>query len=69
MKFRTVVFTETGEERKVEHNCRRCAIVDPSASEHHFTVISKHGTAHIGVDYGMTACGIDATGPTWWWPE
>lgn len=30
-------------------------------------VVSPRGTAHNGMD-GDTWCGVDATGPNWWWP-
>jgi hypothetical protein len=37
-------------------------------SEDDYAVVSPSGVKHIGGDYGFTACGFDATGPTWWWP-
>lgn len=33
-----------------------------------FEIVSRTGIAHIGADYGMTSCGIDATSEGWWWP-
>lgn len=31
-------------------------------------VVSPTGCAHFGADYGITACGRDATPDGWWWP-
>jgi hypothetical protein len=30
-------------------------------------LVSPQGVVHHGADYGITACGKDATGPGWWW--
>lgn len=62
----TVTFEETGEERKVTRRCKRCLSVRPLWGT--FGVVSKNGIEHVGGDYGITACGKDATGDTWWWP-
>lgn len=66
-----VVFTESGEERMVLGLCKSCKRTWEArdAKPEHFSVISPMGTAHVGVDYGFTACGYDATGDKWWWPE
>lgn len=66
----TVVFEETGKERKVIGRCGRCQrtkvfIFDPNWRG---AIVSPRGVMHIGCDGGETACGLDATGPEWWWP-
>ena len=48
---------------KIKGYCRRCR-----GARHAFQVVSPSGLAHIGEDFGTTACGIDATGDRWWWP-
>jgi hypothetical protein len=59
---------------EILRRCVRClrAVTLPNGklergADEAFTVISPSGIAHIGEDYGATACGIDATGETWWW--
>jgi len=60
----TVVFEETGEERSVVKYCARCARMWEGGEE--VEVVSPAGVAHCGNDYGLTLCGIDATGAGWW---
>lgn len=65
-----VVFEETGEERAILGFCKRCERTWEGKSDpdhEFFTVVSQMGTAHTGIDYGMTGCGVDATGERWWW--
>lgn len=67
-----VTFTETGVTRIVLDFCRNCERTweGRDDDEHEsFAVVSPLGVAHIGADYGETACGIDATGEDWWWQE
>lgn len=64
---RTVIFEETGEQREVVGFCKRCARTYLYLREDQWGIVSPSGVAHIGEDYGMTACGIDATGERWWW--
>lgn len=52
----------------VKSYCRRCARAWVYEREDQFDVVSSSGVAHIGAQYGDTACGIDATGDRWWWP-
>jgi hypothetical protein len=52
----------------VKSYCRLCARCWVYESEDDYAVVSPSGVKHIGGDYGFTACGFDATGPTWWWP-
>ena len=66
---RSVVFEETGEERAVKRACARCAkSIEGRFFAYSPGVVSPSGIEHIGVTGGDTACGIDATGPGWWWP-
>lgn len=62
-----VVFEETGEKRKVVGGCLRCGVT-PADIEAVSVVVSPTGKAHYGGHYGITTCGIDATGDGWWWP-
>lgn len=63
----TVTFEETGETREVKRTCNRCYGRAISVQELDvIEVVSRYGTAHHGADYGMTECGIDATGLGWW---
>lgn len=56
--------------RIVLGRCKRCEATMAERGTHDpFLVISPKGKAHIGDDYGMTACGLDATGDEWWWPQ
>lgn len=66
----TVVFEETGEERAVTGRYRRCEATSVFIFSPRWAgaIVSPAGVMHIGVEYGRTACGIDATGPGWWWP-
>jgi hypothetical protein len=50
---------------EIKSYCRRCT--RSRYYEDDYGVISPKGIAHIDEDYGMTACGIDATGEKWWW--
>lgn len=67
---RVVVFEETGEERTIVRQCKKCSKVRSRYSRRPDKngVVSPSGIEHIGVDYGFTACGQDATGDRWWWP-
>jgi hypothetical protein len=58
---------ETGVERMVTGLCKLCAKSWPHPNHTHYAVVSPTGVAHVGADYGMTACGKDATGEDWWW--
>lgn len=60
----TVYFEETGEERAIVGYCKVCRIASDDWPP---PVVSPAGVVHHGADYGMTACGKDATGPRWWW--
>lgn len=46
------------------HNCARTYVYN---SPDDWQVVSPKGVGHIGQDYGVTACGVDATGDRWWW--
>jgi hypothetical protein len=66
------ILHELGDETpqpEIRSYCRRCARTWPPTSDDgdEFFIVSPTGIAHVGEDYGMTACGIDATGETWWW--
>lgn len=63
---RTVVFTETGEERAITRYCKRCEV---SEDDFPMVVVSPTGMAHHCGDYGKTDCGLDATDEWYWWPE
>jgi hypothetical protein len=63
---RTVVFTETGEECTITGWCRICRV---TADDFPIVVVSASGIAHHVNDWGMTGCGHEATGSSWWWPE
>jgi len=52
---------------EIKSYCRRCARAWVYEHEDQYGVVSPKGVAHIGEDYGMTACGIDATDEKWWW--
>lgn len=58
-----VVFEDTGEERKIVRDCRRCN----NPATHGLPVISPTGVAHIVAGGERTFCGKDATGDGWWW--
>ena len=58
------MFIETGAEREVKRGCKACR-ADPSAPQ----IVSPRGIAHESRGYGVTDCGVDATGPGWWWAE
>ncbi len=64
-----VYFEEDGRERVVTGRCGRCERTNTFIFSPGWVgcVVSPSGVMHIGVEYGMTACGIDATGPDWWW--
>lgn len=59
----------TGErpQPEIRRYCLRCARTWQYERPEQYAVVSPAGVAHIGSDYGRTACGIDATGDTWWW--
>jgi hypothetical protein len=63
-----VVFEQTGEKRQVVRRCKRCQLSYAAFLRSSQGVVSANGIEHIGADYGMTECGIDATGDRWWWP-
>lgn len=52
---------------KVTSFCKRCPAYQEDVDSG-YVVVSPTGMAHDGADYGMTRCGIDATGDKWWWP-
>jgi len=62
---------ENKPDRLVRTACNRCYGSQVAVRElTHIEVVSQYGTAHKGGDGskdGHTDCGIDATGPTWWW--
>jgi hypothetical protein len=47
--------------------CSRCRPT-PAEIQSGYVVISPQNVAHHGGGDGWTQCGIDATGPWWWWP-
>jgi hypothetical protein len=51
--------------RKVTGHCRRCC----ADGCERYDIVSPMGVVHHGAEHneGYTACGIDATGPDWWW--
>ena len=49
---------------EVKRACKRCK---PDLEQGAY-IVSPTGIAHHGNEYGETECGIDATGPNWWWP-
>lgn len=51
----------------VGRRCKRCGVAEADV-ERDNVVVSITDTAHYGHDDGTTVCGIDATGPGWWWP-
>lgn len=51
----------------VRSYCKRCRRCVYGKDDEAFAVVSPNAIAHMGEDYGMTACGIDATGDGWWW--
>jgi hypothetical protein len=56
--------------REVIRMCKRCCAVDPSfvfESVNDVMIVSPSGLGHHSSGYGVTDCGIDATGPDWWW--
>ena len=62
----TVVhFDETGAERAVVQYCARCAQGFEGGEE--IEIVSPSGIAHCQRGDERTKCGIDATGPNWWW--
>jgi hypothetical protein len=65
-RVRVVWFEDTGEEREVERGCLRCGVTEAELDVFRF-VLSPAGIAHH-TEWEKTACGIDATGPDWWWP-
>jgi hypothetical protein len=59
---RVVHFEDTGKEREVKRACKTCgADIDEPM------IVSRLGVAHESSGYGMTVCGQDATGDSWWW--
>jgi hypothetical protein len=61
----TVAFEETGELRDVLRYCARCATGFEGGEE--VEIVSPTGVAHCERGDERTKCGIDATGPEWWW--
>ena len=56
--------------RTVVSMCKRCAKVDPSFAYESVVdvpIVSPSGIGHHSSGYGITDCGLDATGPDWWW--
>jgi hypothetical protein len=76
MSLGTVFWEDTGHEREVTGFCERC---QRSVSQGNHTrrmsdysdvmIVSPSGLAHAGheIHHERTACGLDATGPDWWW--
>jgi hypothetical protein len=64
--MQTVTFDETGKELEVKRTCQHRACYRRIMLATQPEVVSPDGTAHKGSKYGMTACGIDATGDHWW---
>ncbi len=68
MEAQHLVTFEDGSGRVVRRACNRCygrsiSVEDLSP----IWIVSQRGTAHNNIGgEGKTACGIDATGPTWW---
>jgi hypothetical protein len=53
---------------KVVRPCKRCYPDQPEiAAITEIYLVSPTGVVHHGADFGVTGCGIDATGPNWWW--
>ena len=52
---------------RVARRCKRCHNPTWKDVANGNVVVSPRGTAHHGQDDGETDCGIDATGPKWWW--
>ena len=69
--LRVVTWADEPErERLVKRRCRRCvAVIGAAAAESGWRqgVVSPAGIEHL-TDSELTFCGIDATGPEWWWP-
>ena len=62
-----VTFEETGEQRAVKSVCARCAKMHWVPLQlTDVDIVSRNGIGHVGDEYGMTLCGIDATGDRWW---
>jgi hypothetical protein len=59
---------ETIPRPEIARYCARCRRCWDYTDERAYQVVSPTGVCHVGADYGMTLCGIDATGPKWWWP-
>lgn len=50
--------------------CKRCGVTAHDiAHRPGIVIVSPRRIAHYEAEYGMTACGKDATGEFWWWPE
>jgi hypothetical protein len=47
--------------------CRVCRLVAMEVA-HGNLIVAPDGMAHRGEGNGDTTCGMDATGPGWWWP-
>jgi hypothetical protein len=60
--------TDIRPQPKIRAYCRRCARTLGYERPEQYAVVSPDGVAHIGADYGRTACGVDATRDPWWWP-
>lgn len=53
---------------EIKAGCLRCGVTREQI-DHGYVIVSPRGTAHHGCDGdGNTDCGLDATGPKWWWP-
>lgn len=73
-----VYYDETGATRAVTRFCERCQR-SISQGDHtrrmtvlsEVAIVSPGGIAHAGHERveGVTACGMDATGPEWWWRQ
>jgi len=52
---------------EIKRGCLHCGVT-PANIEIGNVIVSPQGLAHFGMDDGNTYCGVDATGPHWWWP-
>lgn len=52
---------------KIKTACVVCSVLPDHITENQ-VIVSPSGKAHMGKEYGMSACGKDATGGRWWWP-
>lgn len=50
--------------------CRKCAVLRRAPGEAEWWPIqnTRTGRYHSGGEFGLTDCGVDATGDGWLWP-